>query len=86
MDRMNLVDLLIPLTSWPIPVAWSHWTYKGQAVVNDPNELRLNHKPPVTAVKALVWHRVAQLVAAWQQGYEKMEREWEDEEEMEREW
>ena len=30
--------------------------------------------------------RVAQLVAAWQPGWEKMEREWENEVEIEREW
>ena len=29
-------------------------------------------------------HGVAQLVAAWHQGCEKMEKEWENEEEMER--
>ena len=40
----------------------------------------------MTMMVLVLMARAAQFVASWQPGYEKMEREWENEEEMEREW
>ena len=56
------------------------------ALLNN-NIVSIFHFIKLTAlyIQTIVFHRVAQIVAAWQPGYKKMERERENQEEMERE-
>ena len=69
------MGITLILSTWTRMASLSHfWIVRGELEID------------IHFTAFLVLQRFAQIVAAWQSGGEKMQREWENEVEMEREW